>query len=80
MACVRVDQSMDLSKTTDKLNAKLQKSKQALQGYEKKLAMPEYDTKVPENVRELNASKIEELNTEIAQLERAISELERLKL
>ncbi|KAK1933390.1 putative valyl-tRNA synthetase [Babesia divergens] len=80
VACVRVDQSMDLSKTTDKLNAKLQKSKQALQGYEKKLAMPEYDTKVPENVRELNASKIEELNTEIAQLERAISELERLKL
>ncbi|KAK1445043.1 hypothetical protein BgAZ_109490 [Babesia gibsoni] len=79
-AYVRVDKSMDLSKTTSKLDAKLKKSKQSLQGYLKKVGAPDYETKVPQDVRELNTTKIEELSLEISQLERAIGALERLKL
>ncbi|CDR96648.1 valyl-tRNA synthetase, putative [Babesia bigemina] len=77
---VQVDSSMDLSKTTAKLSAKLQKSRQSLQGYQKKLTAPDYESKVPESVRELNAAKIQELELEISQLERAIAELERLRI
>ncbi|GIX61439.1 valyl-tRNA synthetase [Babesia caballi] len=80
VAYVQVDRSMDLSKTTAKLSVKLQKSRQALQGYQKKVAAPDYESKVPESVRELNATKLQELDVEIAQLERAIAELERLKV
>ncbi|ORM40217.1 putative valine-tRNA ligase [Babesia sp. Xinjiang] len=80
IAYLQVDQTMDLTKTTDKLTAKLLKSRQSLQGYKKKVEAPDYESKVPENVRQLNATKIQELDLEITQLERAIAELERLRL
>ncbi|GFE53434.1 valyl-tRNA synthetase [Babesia ovis] len=80
VAYLQVDKDMDLSKTTAKLTKNLAKSRQSLQGYLKKMDVPDYENKVPENVRQLNATKVEELNLEIAQLERAIADLERLRV
>eukprot|EP00371_Babesia_bovis_P003320 XP_001611967.1 valyl-tRNA synthetase [Babesia bovis T2Bo] len=80
IAYLQVDKDMDLSKTTAKLSKNLEKSRQSLQGYLKKMQAPDYETKVPESVRQLNSTKVDELNVEISQLERAIAELERLRV
>ncbi|AFZ81583.1 valyl-tRNA synthetase, putative [Theileria equi strain WA] len=79
-AHIHVDDSVDLLKTSSVLGDRLSKTNKSLDSYIKKTTIPNYTEKVPETVRELNETKIRELSTEKMELERAISDIERLKI
>ncbi|EAN32093.2 valine--tRNA ligase [Theileria parva strain Muguga] len=77
---INVDETVDLVKTSSMLNDRLSKTNKMLESYLKKLEVPNYEDKVPSDVRSLNDSKIKELSHEKQQLEEAIRDLGRLKL
>ena len=47
--------------------------------YEKKIAAPNYEEKVPENVRALNLEKLASYRTELAVVEEAIRNFEAMR-
>eukprot|EP01138_Halocafeteria_seosinensis_P014615 gb/GECG01014920.1/.p1 GENE.gb/GECG01014920.1/~~gb/GECG01014920.1/.p1 ORF type:complete len:1066 (+),score=173.55 gb/GECG01014920.1/:1-3198(+) len=53
-----------------KLDKDIEKKQTSIIALEKKMSMPEYETKVPENVREQNSEKLSSLKAEVEQLQK----------
>jgi valyl-tRNA synthetase len=71
-----VDFDAEIAKAEQKLT-KAEKSKEQLQ---KSMTVPDYETKVRMDVQELNISKMENLNAEIAGLKATMEDFEKLRL
>ena len=68
--------SIDVSKEIAKLQKNSDGLRKQLEGLQKKVSIPNYETKVPENVRKLNAEKAESLS---AQLQQVMEGIENMK-
>eukprot|EP00117_Sycon_ciliatum_P046551 scpid27278/ scgid33326/ Valine--tRNA ligase; Valyl-tRNA synthetase len=66
---------IDVSKEISKQEGKLQRLHEQIQKLNKDMARPDYDTKVPEKVRQSNSSKMDQTQQEIAAMEKAIASL-----
>lgn len=66
---------LDLSQELAKLQKKLQTAESFVASYQKKMAVPNYEDKVPEDVRAQNKEKLEASITEVAEFERAIANI-----
>ncbi|RLN43890.1 hypothetical protein BBJ28_00022795, partial [Nothophytophthora sp. Chile5] len=69
---------VDFASEIAKLEKKLSKIAPSLASLEKKMGKDDYESKVPEGVREADAAKKEALETEVAGIHRAIAEFKRL--
>merc|ERR1719217_732022 len=66
---------VDLGKEADKQEKKLAAAEKSLQGYVTKMSDPNYENRVPEDVRKLNTQKAEALKAEIEELKKSIKAL-----
>lgn len=67
---------LDLSQELAKLQKKLQTARNFVTSYEKKMAVPNYEEKVPADVRAQNQEKLEASNKEVAEFEIAIANIQ----
>jgi valyl-tRNA synthetase len=68
-------EGLDLSKELDKLKKKVESGKKTVASYEAKMNIPNYEEKVPETVREMNAEKLKEAQVQYQELERAVQSI-----
>jgi len=67
---------LDLSQELAKLQKKVLAAGNTIKSYENKVSIPNYVEKVPENVREANAQKLEAARVELEELKRAMIGIE----
>merc|ERR1719265_2855954 len=66
---------LDLSAELAKIKKKMQNSQSFVDSYEKKIAMPGYEQKVPADIRETNQEKLTASRKEVAEYEVAIANI-----
>lgn len=67
---------LDLSQEIARLNKRIEGAKSTMVQYTRKMQIPQYETKVPEKVRQMNQEKFDTAQTELAELERALADVE----
>jgi len=72
---LQVAELVDLSKEAEKQEKKLAAAEKSLQGYLAKMEAPNYEERVPANVREMNASKAAALKQEIEEVKKSVAAL-----
>jgi len=75
---LEVKSLVDVEKQKGKMIKKIEEAKKSIASYEKKMEDPDYLTRVPEDVRELNSTKLEASKTQLAELTKGLKGLEEL--
>lgn len=75
-AYLQVADLVDLPKEVEKQQKKLDATKKSIASYEQKMAAPNYEERVPEDVRKTNSEKLEALQKERSEMETAITTLQ----
>jgi len=70
---------LDLSQELEKIKKKVVSATKAVKSYEAKINIPNYEDKVPANVRESNAQKLKEAQVEVEELNRAVASIQACK-
>eukprot|EP00743_Colponemidia_sp_Colp-15_P000988 GILK01001092.1.p1 GENE.GILK01001092.1~~GILK01001092.1.p1 ORF type:complete len:1074 (+),score=191.88 GILK01001092.1:330-3224(+) len=70
---------VDIGAETAKLNKKKGEVQKLLDSYKKQMSIPNYETKVPANVRENNQKKWDERAKELEAIDNAIANLQKMK-
>uniref|UniRef100_A0A0G4FFS2 valine--tRNA ligase n=1 Tax=Chromera velia CCMP2878 TaxID=1169474 RepID=A0A0G4FFS2_9ALVE len=68
----------NLGQTVSRIAKKIETAEKSLASYQKKASIPDYETKVPEDVRQMNAEKMATLTEELAGLRGAKENLDRI--
>merc|ERR1719330_2033812 len=66
-------EGVDLTQELAKLQKKVESAKKMVQSYEAKMSIPNYEEKVPPQVRQQNTEKLEAAQTEFKELERSVA-------
>jgi len=66
---------IDVAKEVTKLEKNYDGIKKQLEGHQKKMTIPNYDTKVPEDIRRANTEKEETLTQQLQQLQDGIAKM-----
>jgi len=76
---VKVVGLIDLKSETDRIGKRMKQLEDFKAGITKKMSIPDYEKKVPENVRKDNNDKMQTYDNELAELTKQMNELKQLQ-